>query len=178
MAGKAEKKDKQVPIVGGKKDDGKEIIGMTASKETNFSLWYQELVVKAELVEYYNEVSECASCSFSCVCACDPSTLLKTDHEPSTRSLASTFFGVRPPSAAKTIHGSHTNSNRWCSRRHVYLERHSQMVSGENRAYGRGRDKFPYVLVFQVSREGTFVVENHKNPTRLAQTGLFIVINY
>ncbi|KAI1824426.1 proline-tRNA ligase-like protein [Xylaria intraflava] len=57
MAGKAEKEKKQIPVVGGKKDDSKEIIGMTASKETNFSLWYQELVVKGEMVEYYNEIS-------------------------------------------------------------------------------------------------------------------------
>ncbi|KAI1431924.1 proline-tRNA ligase-like protein [Xylaria sp. CBS 124048] len=57
MAGKAEKEKKQVPIVGGKKDDSKEVIGITASKETNFSLWYQELVVKGEMVEYYNEIS-------------------------------------------------------------------------------------------------------------------------
>jgi prolyl-tRNA synthetase len=32
------------------------IIGMTATKETHFSAWYQELVLKAELVEYYHEV--------------------------------------------------------------------------------------------------------------------------
>ncbi|KAJ2990866.1 hypothetical protein NUW58_g2748 [Xylaria curta] len=57
MAGKAEKKEKQVPVVGGKKDDSKEIIGITASKDSNFSLWYQELVVKGEMVEYYNEIS-------------------------------------------------------------------------------------------------------------------------
>jgi hypothetical protein len=67
MAGKAEKKEKQVPIVGGKKEDSKEIIGMTASKDTNFSMWYQELVVKAEMVEYYNEVRE-----RECACACVP----------------------------------------------------------------------------------------------------------
>ncbi|KAL1882027.1 hypothetical protein VTK73DRAFT_2741 [Phialemonium thermophilum] len=33
------------------------IIGMTASKDTNFSQWYHELVIKAELVEYYSEIS-------------------------------------------------------------------------------------------------------------------------
>lgn len=60
MAGKAEKAAKQIPVVGGKKDDSKEIIGMTASKEANFSQWYQELVVKGEMVEYYSEVSEYA----------------------------------------------------------------------------------------------------------------------
>ncbi|KAH8167183.1 hypothetical protein CIB48_g1097 [Xylaria polymorpha] len=57
MAGKAEKAAKQIPVVGGKKDDSKEIIGMTASKEANFSQWYQELVVKGEMVEYYSEIS-------------------------------------------------------------------------------------------------------------------------
>ncbi|KAI1335554.1 prolyl-tRNA synthetase [Xylariaceae sp. FL0016] len=58
-AAKAEKAAKQssLPVVGGKKDDGKEVIGMTASKENNFSQWYQELVIKAELVEYYSEIS-------------------------------------------------------------------------------------------------------------------------
>ncbi|KAI0480770.1 prolyl-tRNA synthetase [Xylariaceae sp. FL0804] len=60
-AAKAEKAAKQaaLPIVGGgKKDDNsKEVIGITASKDTNFSAWYQELVLKAELVEYYTEIS-------------------------------------------------------------------------------------------------------------------------
>ncbi|KAI8634874.1 prolyl-tRNA synthetase [Xylariaceae sp. FL1651] len=59
-AAKAEKAAKQaaLPVVGGKKgDDSKEVIGITASKETNFSQWYQELVIKAELVEYYTEIS-------------------------------------------------------------------------------------------------------------------------
>jgi len=54
---KAEKAaSKAVPIVGGAKDKSKEIIGITVSKDTNFSEWYQELVLKAELVEYYTEV--------------------------------------------------------------------------------------------------------------------------
>ncbi|KAI0200512.1 prolyl-tRNA synthetase [Astrocystis sublimbata] len=60
MAGKAEKAaSKELPVVGGKKDSGKEIIGITAAKETDFSQWYQELVVKGEMVEYYSEVREC-----------------------------------------------------------------------------------------------------------------------
>jgi prolyl-tRNA synthetase len=37
-------------------DAGKEIIGITVSKEEDFPQWYQELVIKAEMVEYYNEV--------------------------------------------------------------------------------------------------------------------------
>jgi hypothetical protein len=62
---KAEKAAKQavtVPVVGGvggskKTEKPKEvIIGMTVTKEENFSQWYHDLVIKAELVEYYSEV--------------------------------------------------------------------------------------------------------------------------
>ena len=34
--------------------ESKEIIGITVPKASNFSQWYQELVLKAELVEYYD----------------------------------------------------------------------------------------------------------------------------
>jgi prolyl-tRNA synthetase len=44
-----------LPVVGGKKTD--DIIGITSSKETDFPAWYQEIVLKAELIEYYNEIS-------------------------------------------------------------------------------------------------------------------------
>jgi prolyl-tRNA synthetase len=56
-AAKAEKAAKQatLPVVGGKKTD--EIIGITVSKSENFSQWYQEVVLKAELIEYYTEIS-------------------------------------------------------------------------------------------------------------------------
>lgn len=62
-AEKAEKKasqgakalQKAVPVVGGKKAD--DIIGITSSKETDFSSWYQEVVLKAEMIEYYNEIA-------------------------------------------------------------------------------------------------------------------------
>lgn len=56
-AEKAAKAAKQaaVPIVGGKKTD--DIIGMTVSKTENFPAWYQEVVLKAEMVEYYNEIA-------------------------------------------------------------------------------------------------------------------------
>ncbi|KAJ9194042.1 hypothetical protein DTO166G4_4275 [Paecilomyces variotii] len=57
-AAKAEKAAKTLPVVGAKKaNDSKEIIGITVSKAENFPLWYQELVLKAELVEYYSEIS-------------------------------------------------------------------------------------------------------------------------
>lgn len=49
------KEKKDVAVVGGKKQ-GAEIIGITVTKDANFSQWYQELVTKAEMVEYYNEV--------------------------------------------------------------------------------------------------------------------------
>lgn len=56
-AEKAAKAAKQtaLPAVGGKKVD--DIIGITVSKATSFPQWYQEVVLKAELVEYYNEIS-------------------------------------------------------------------------------------------------------------------------
>jgi len=57
---KAEKQAKlakqtTVPVVGGKKTD--DIIGITVKKSENFSQWYQEVVLKAELIEYYTEIS-------------------------------------------------------------------------------------------------------------------------
>lgn len=56
-ADKAAKAAKQaaLPIVGGKKAD--DIIGITVKKEEDFSAWYQEVVLKAEMVEYYNEIA-------------------------------------------------------------------------------------------------------------------------
>ena len=54
-AAKAEKAVKQtVPVVDGKKD--KKLIGITASKSTDFSAWYLEVVTKSGMIEYYNEV--------------------------------------------------------------------------------------------------------------------------
>jgi len=55
-AAKAEKAAKQttVAVVGGKKD--KELIGITTSKNVDFSAWYLEVVTKAGMIEYYNEV--------------------------------------------------------------------------------------------------------------------------
>ena len=53
-AAKAAKKA-TLPVVGGKKTD--DIIGITVSKADNFPQWYQEVVLKAEMVEYYQEIS-------------------------------------------------------------------------------------------------------------------------
>lgn len=53
-AAKAAKKA-ALPVVGGKKTD--DIIGITVSKAENFPQWYQEVVLKAEMVEYYQEIS-------------------------------------------------------------------------------------------------------------------------
>lgn len=44
-----------LPVAGGKKTD--DIIGITLSKEKDFSGWYQEVVLKSEMIEYYNEIS-------------------------------------------------------------------------------------------------------------------------
>jgi len=55
-AEKAAKAAKQsLAVVGGKKTD--DIIGITVSKSQNFSAWYQEVVLKAEMIDYYNEIS-------------------------------------------------------------------------------------------------------------------------
>ncbi|KAB8297804.1 hypothetical protein EYC80_001602 [Monilinia laxa] len=56
-ADKAAKAAKQaaLPVVGGKKTD--DIIGITVKKSEDFSQWYQEVVLKAEMIEYYNEIS-------------------------------------------------------------------------------------------------------------------------
>jgi prolyl-tRNA synthetase len=60
MAAAKAEKAATVPIRGAgaskKTDESKQIIGMTVAKEANFSQWYHELVIKAELVEYYSEV--------------------------------------------------------------------------------------------------------------------------
>lgn len=57
-AEKAAKAAKQsaMPIVGGKKADT-DIIGITSKKAENFPDWYQQVVLKAEMIEYYNEIS-------------------------------------------------------------------------------------------------------------------------
>lgn len=56
-ADKAAKAAKQaaLPVGGGKKTD--DIIGITVKKSEDFSQWYQEVVLKAEMIEYYNEIS-------------------------------------------------------------------------------------------------------------------------
>ncbi|UNI13401.1 Proline--tRNA ligase [Purpureocillium takamizusanense] len=53
-AAKAAKKTAR-PVVGGKKAD--DIIGITVSKAENFPAWYQEVVLKSDMVEYYQEIS-------------------------------------------------------------------------------------------------------------------------
>lgn len=56
-ADKAAKAAKQatLPVGEGKKKES--IIGMTFKKEESFSSWYQEVVLKAKMVEYYAEIS-------------------------------------------------------------------------------------------------------------------------
>lgn len=54
-AAKQAPKQAALPVVGGKKTD--DIIGITVKKSEDFSAWYQEVVLKAEMVEYYNEIA-------------------------------------------------------------------------------------------------------------------------
>lgn len=44
-----------LPVGQGKKTD--DIIGITSKKTDDFAMWYQEVVLKAEMIEYYNEIS-------------------------------------------------------------------------------------------------------------------------
>jgi prolyl-tRNA synthetase len=55
LAAAKSRKQSVVAAVGGKKAE--DIMGMTVSKTENFSAWYQEVVLKAEMIEYYNEIS-------------------------------------------------------------------------------------------------------------------------
>ncbi|KAI1856759.1 hypothetical protein JX265_011400 [Neoarthrinium moseri] len=43
------------PAAGGKKQD--DTIGLTVTKADNFPQWYQEVVLKSEMIEYYTEIS-------------------------------------------------------------------------------------------------------------------------
>lgn len=45
------------PLVTGQAKKTDDIIGITVSKTENFSAWYQEVVLKAEMIEYYTEIS-------------------------------------------------------------------------------------------------------------------------
>lgn len=56
-AEKAAKAAKQttVAVVQGKKTE--DVFGIVAKKDEDFPTWYQEVVLKAEMIEYYNEVS-------------------------------------------------------------------------------------------------------------------------
>lgn len=49
------------------KNKAAKLVGITVPKETNCGQWYVEVVQKAELVEYYSEVSwPCTRCPFAC----------------------------------------------------------------------------------------------------------------
>lgn len=56
-AEKLAKKAKQATLAVGQGKKTDDIIGMTVKKEEDFPTWYQEVVLKAEMIEYYNEVS-------------------------------------------------------------------------------------------------------------------------
>ena len=56
-ANSAAKAVTQTLAVGQGKKAGEDIIGIVAKKAEDFPTWYQEVVLKAEMVEYYNEIS-------------------------------------------------------------------------------------------------------------------------
>lgn len=56
-AEKAAKAAKQATLAVGQGKKTDDIIGITVKKDEDFSAWYQEVVLKAEMIEYYNEVS-------------------------------------------------------------------------------------------------------------------------
>ncbi|KAK0391343.1 hypothetical protein NLU13_0844 [Sarocladium strictum] len=49
-------KNASLPVGQGKKSET-DIVGITIPKAENFSAWYQEVVLKAQMVEYYTEIS-------------------------------------------------------------------------------------------------------------------------
>lgn len=49
------KKNASLPVGQGKKTE--DVFGIVAKKDEDFPTWYQEVVLKAEMIEYYNEVS-------------------------------------------------------------------------------------------------------------------------
>lgn len=55
-AEKSAKAAKQATLAVGQGKKTDDIIGIVAKKEEDFPTWYQEVVLKAEMIEYYNEV--------------------------------------------------------------------------------------------------------------------------
>lgn len=49
-------KSASIPVGQGKKSET-DMVGITTSKAENFPAWYQEVVLKAQMVEYYTEIS-------------------------------------------------------------------------------------------------------------------------
>lgn len=63
------------------KNKAAKLVGITVPKETNCGQWYVEVVQKAELVEYYSEVSRtCTHCPASfCVILADRDVNFRAD---------------------------------------------------------------------------------------------------
>lgn len=56
-AEKAAKASKQTTVAVGQGKKTEDVFGIVAKKDEDFPSWYQEVVLKAEMIEYYNEVS-------------------------------------------------------------------------------------------------------------------------
>lgn len=65
-AEKAAKASKQTTVTVGQGKKTEDVFGIVAKKDEDFPSWYQEVVLKAEMIEYYNEVSHetTHSCTF------------------------------------------------------------------------------------------------------------------
>lgn len=111
-ADKAAKAAKQATVVVGQGKKADDIIGITVKKEEDFSMWYQEVVLKAEMIEYYNEVSPPPLRAHA----------LGITTDPAHRSLVSSLCARLPcTSGTSFASGSRSVSRDWVWRRLVSL---------------------------------------------------------
>lgn len=104
-AAKAAKAAKNATLAVGQGKKTDDIIGITTKKEDDFPAWYQEVVLKAEMIEYYNEVS-------------------RNPHSCSTTLMATHVFEQRLISLQDLRFLHHAPC------KHVHLECHPQVVPG------------------------------------------------
>lgn len=113
-AAKAEKAAKKtLPVGQGKKQD--DIIGITTKKEEDFSAWYQEVVLKAEMIEYYQEVSPPGPPIMSSILVYDPRlTYFARFLGSSSCVLQACTSGMSSASGSKSV------SRQWVWRRPAF----------------------------------------------------------
>lgn len=107
---KAAKQAKQATLAVGQGKKTDDIIGIVAKKEEDFPTWYQEVVLKAEMIEYYNEVRAC------CILTCVPRN--KSLQGLSSRSLVSSSCALQAcTSGTSFASGSRKRLRQWVSKR-------------------------------------------------------------